>query len=212
MPTMQHQGTLTSWNDDRGFGFIQPTAGGEPVFVHIKAFVGTKGRPNLNQRLVFEVQTTAQGKKRAANVQLAAFATGPAKPRQPARKRNAGPAEWGTASRWAIPAMVVLVAVVAMLWTVPWWVPGLYVGMSAVCFMAYAFDKSAARAGRWRTAESTLLALGLAGGWPGAVLAQQVLRHKSAKPAFRSAFWGTVVLNVAGFVGWFTPLASHWVK
>ena len=42
--------------------------------------------------------------------------------------------------------------------------------------------------------------LALAGGWPGALLAQQFLRHKSAKASFRTVFWATVVLNVAAFV------------
>ena len=35
---MQSTGTLKSWNDDRGFGFIEPTHGGQEIFVHIKAF------------------------------------------------------------------------------------------------------------------------------------------------------------------------------
>jgi uncharacterized membrane protein YsdA (DUF1294 family) len=77
---------------------------------------------------------------------------------------------------------------------------------SVVCFLAYAADKSAAVAGRWRVAESTLIFLGLAGGWPGAIVAQQVLRHKSTKVAFRSVFWGSVMLNVCVFVGVNTPL------
>ena len=51
--------------------------------------------------------------------------------------------------------------------------------------MFYAADKSAARAGRWRIPESTLLMLGLCCGWPGGIVAQQWLRHKSVKPSFR---------------------------
>jgi uncharacterized membrane protein YsdA (DUF1294 family) len=46
-----------------------------------------------------------------------------------------------------------------------------------------------------------LLLLGLLCGWPGAVLAQKMLRHKTAKTSFQITFWATVVLNVAGFVG-----------
>jgi len=37
----------------------------------------------------------------------------------------------------------------------------------------------------------------LAGGWPGAILAQQWLRHKSSKLAFRRWFWCSVALNMA---------------
>lgn len=74
----------------------------------------------------------------------------------------------------------------------------LYACASVICFSAYALDKSAARAGRRRTPERTLLLLGLACGWPGAVLAQRWLRHKSAKRSFQLKFWFTVVVNVAG--------------
>ena len=73
----------------------------------------------------------------------------------------------------------------------------LYACASLICFAAYALDKSAARAGRRRTPERTLLLLGLACGWPGAVLAQRWLRHKSAKRSFQLKFWFTVAMNVA---------------
>lgn len=80
------------------------------------------------------------------------------------------------------------------------WIAGAYASMSLLTLIVYAIDKSAAKAGRWRTKESTLHLLALAGGWPGALLAQQWLRHKSAKREFRVVFWATVVLNVAGLV------------
>lgn len=37
-------------------------------------------------------------------------------------------------------------------------------------------------------------------------LIQLLLRHKSAKPAFRLVFWATVVLNVAGLIVLASPL------
>jgi uncharacterized membrane protein YsdA (DUF1294 family) len=79
-----------------------------------------------------------------------------------------------------------------------------YLLASMVCFAAYALDKSAARAGTRRTPERTLLLLGLAGGWPGAVLAQQWLRHKTRKQPFQSLFWLTVAAHaaLAGWLGW----------
>jgi uncharacterized membrane protein YsdA (DUF1294 family) len=85
-----------------------------------------------------------------------------------------------------------------------WWHLPLAVGLayllaSAVCFAAYAFDKAAARSKARRTPERTLLLLGLAGGWPGAVLAQQWLRHKSVKTSFRVKFWMTAVANASAF-------------
>ena len=80
----------------------------------------------------------------------------------------------------------------------PLLVLGAYLLMSMITFIAYAIDKSAAQAGRWRTSEATLHLLGLIGGWPGALLAQQILRHKSKKTSFRVVFWITVILNCAG--------------
>lgn len=90
----------------------------------------------------------------------------------------------------------------------PLWIAGAYAGMSLLTFIAYAMDKSAAKARRWRTAESTLHLLALAGGWPGALLAQRWLRHKSTKRKFRVVFWATILLNVAGLV----LLGSPWVR
>lgn len=67
--------------------------------------------------------------------------------------------------------------------------------MSLVTYAVYALDKSAARSGQWRTRESTLHLLALLGGWPGALLAQRQLRHKSGKTAFLLVFWFTVLLH-----------------
>ncbi|RZI78674.1 MAG: cold shock domain-containing protein, partial [Rubrivivax sp.] len=48
---MRFDGIIKSWNDDRGFGFIEPAQGGQEIFVHIKAFKGLRGRPQPGQRL-----------------------------------------------------------------------------------------------------------------------------------------------------------------
>jgi uncharacterized membrane protein YsdA (DUF1294 family) len=72
----------------------------------------------------------------------------------------------------------------------------LYMFFSVIAFFHYARDKSAARAGRRRIPEQRLLVLGLVGGWPGALLAQQTLRHKTAKRSFQLQFWISVVINL----------------
>lgn len=101
-----------------------------------------------------------------------------------------------------MPLLLTLVFL-AMLIGAAWWhmlpiaIVGLYLLLSLCTFIAYAFDKSAARKGRWRTKESTLHLMSLLGGWPGALFAQHLLRHKSVKAAFRQLFWLTVVTNLA---------------
>ncbi|CAN7315841.1 cold shock and DUF1294 domain-containing protein [Variovorax sp. LjRoot84] len=205
---MRFEGTLKTWNDERGFGFIESSQGGQEIFVHVKAFKARTGRPQINQVFSFEIELGPQGKKRAKNVA----------PVQPVRRRpNArgeSPAQWGTASLFAIPVFLILFVAVSLLWRPPlWFFAAVYVVGSALTFLAYAVDKSAARRQAWRTSESTLHLLALAGGWPGALLAQQLLRHKSTKAEFRSVFWATVVLNALGFVALCSPLRSSlWAR
>ena len=125
------------------------------------------------------------------------------------RPRNPD-AQWGGASLFAVPAFALLYVAIAVVWRVPNTVGLAYLALSTVCFIMYAADKSAAKSGGWRTKESTLLLTGLVGGWPGAMLAQQFLRHKSVKASFRSAFWGTVVMNVIAFVVLSSPQVGAW--
>lgn len=65
---MRIEGTLSKWNDDRGFGFITPTQGGPEVFVHISAFPRDGHRPAIGERLTFEIESDSAGKKRAKNL------------------------------------------------------------------------------------------------------------------------------------------------
>ena len=207
-PTQRRlEGRLKSWNDDRGFGFIRPDDGGPDVFVHIKALPRGVGRPAVVLKLSFAIEQGPQGKPRAAVVRLVDPV--PAPRLAPVSR----PPAWGGASYFVIPLFALLFVVVAIAWGVPAWVLPLYLGASVVCFAAYALDKSAAQSHRRRTREDTLLLLGLVGGWPGAILAQQWLRHKSTKESFRGAFWLSVAANVGLFVAAFTPLsAALWLR
>ena len=66
---MRFEGTLSKWNDDRGFGFIQPTEGGQELFAHVSAFPRDGQRPQLNEKLSFEVTLGQGGKKQAVAIQ-----------------------------------------------------------------------------------------------------------------------------------------------
>lgn len=78
--------------------------------------------------------------------------------------------------------------------------PVIYISVSFVTFLAYAQDKHAAQKGNWRVSENTLHTLSLLCGWPGAIIAQQRLRHKTKKTSFRVFFWVTVLVNSGGLV------------
>ena len=206
---MRFEGRLKSWNAERGFGFIEPTAGGQEIFVHVSAIPTDFRPPRIGQAFSFEVELNREGRKRAANVGVPVVP----KPRRAvgserAPRRHERPAEWNVLSATAIPAFLAIYGVVAVKWHVPAWVALVYLAMSLVCLLVYAFDKSAAVAGRWRSSERSLLLLGLLGGWPGGLIAQQLLRHKSSKASFRVAFWVTVIVNVGVFVGYHVVVRS----
>lgn len=67
--------------------------------------------------------------------------------------------------------------------------------VSVLAFLLYWSDKRKAHADQWRTPENVLHALEFAGGWPGALLAQQVFRHKTRKVSFQLVFWIIVLLH-----------------
>lgn len=76
------------------------------------------------------------------------------------------------------------------------WLPlGAYALVSVLAFFLYWSDKRKARSNSWRTPENVLHAVELSGGWPGALLAQQVFRHKTRKVSYQVLFWVIVLLH-----------------
>jgi uncharacterized membrane protein YsdA (DUF1294 family)/cold shock CspA family protein len=178
----RRRGTLVDWNDERGFGFISPADGGSRVFVHVSAFPRGR-RPSGDCEITYVEHRDERGRPRAAQVHYSGGAP---------RSRSGG----GTEASLVVAALffVVLVGLVALN-DLPLLAPAAYGVLSVFTFLLYSADKSAARHGRWRTSESTLHTFGLAGGWPGALVARHALRHKTRKQPFRTVFWVTVVVN-----------------
>ena len=99
-----------------------------------------------------------------------------------------------------------------VIWSAPLWPLAVYGAMSLLTFVAYSIDKSAARQGRKRTSESSLLLLSFVGGWPGAIIAQQALRHKTVKYPFRSYHAMVVALNIAAFLFLVSPWGHTFIE
>jgi uncharacterized membrane protein YsdA (DUF1294 family) len=76
-----------------------------------------------------------------------------------------------------------------------------YVGVSLTAFLLYRHDKQQAGAAGQRIPEKWLHAVELLGGWPGALLAQQIYRHKTRKVSFQVVCWLIVLVHVAGWAG-----------
>lgn len=191
---MRSKGKITSWNDDKGFGFITPVAGGKQVFLHISAFGSRNRRPGIGQEVTYAMSVDKQGRPCAANVTLAGDTL-----TRKNRRNSISPSIIGTA------VFMIIVCLAAVSARIPLLIFGLYVIASGLAFIMYAADKSAAMKGASRTPESTLHLLSLAGGWPGALIAQQQLRHKTKKQTFRAVFRMTVLMNTGTFVWLLTP-------
>lgn len=198
--SLKYQGKLTHWNDDKGFGFVEPNGGGERSFVHIKSFKKRSRRPIEGDLIVYQQVKDAKGKFKAVNTML--IADRKASLNTPKKRSKTGAPSKFAASIAPVFYCVLLGAVLFRL--IPIEVLYLYLATGLVTFLLYAKDKSAAQAGGWRTPESQLHLLSLIGGWPGAYYAQQTLRHKSAKREFRQVYWATVVINIAAFAWLFT--------
>lgn len=62
-------GRIATWNDAKGFGFIQPEGAGPRVFFHISAVQGGR-RPVVGEAVSFASEQDGQGRLRARVVKL----------------------------------------------------------------------------------------------------------------------------------------------
>lgn len=187
---MRYQGKVTNWKDDQGFGFVTPNEGGQKAFVHIKAFSKRPRRPSEGDMISYDLATDKKERYFAKDIR---FVTD-TKTSSTSNSTNS----FGTI--FAI-LFTLLCTMLTLLGKLPTAIAALYITASTITFLVYALDKSAAKNDRWRTRESTLHLFALFGGWPGALLAQKTLRHKSKKHAFQTIFWLTIILN-CGLLGW----------
>lgn len=194
---MRAKGKITQWDDAKGFGFIQPMLKGERVFVHVKALQNRTRRPVIGEVVTYSVGKDDRGRAQANAVTFAG------------EKLIVKAAR--TSSRW--PLLLVFSFITALvvafaLERLPLYIIAAYAVISLFTFISYWLDKRKAQAGRWRIPEANLQFLSLLGGWPGALLAQSYLRHKSQKRDFLIVFWLTVLVNLA-VLSWLTGQGSQ---
>ena len=213
----RQQGTIKQWQDDKGFGFIE-TETGESVFFHVSEFKAQR-RPTVGETVVFTPGQDNQGRARAKQVQELAFVQQKmSQKNQKIRQRNQRKSqqaqfESGQKKRLLMGAAFYgILLLLAVMHKLPWLIVAWYVVIGMVTFLMYAKDKKAAQNNQWRTPESTLHLLSLAGGWVGAMVAQTYLRHKSQKPEFRMMYYLTVIINMAGLLFLLIKVSGGGVK
>ncbi|GEA51468.1 DNA-binding protein [Vibrio inusitatus NBRC 102082] len=181
------EGIVVEWNDDRGYGFILSPVSHQRLFFHISS-VNSNRRPNVNDEVEFVIGEDRRGEACAVDVRLEEVLT----------------LSFSFSLIFGITFLTVLVSSYFILGLDILFVAA-YFGMSFFTFMLYMLDKNAAENNEWRTPELTLHMFALFCGWPGALIAQQTLRHKSVKQPFKAILWLTITLNSVIFLLLLTP-------
>lgn len=182
----QQRGTIKTWKDDKGFGFITPENGGSPVFFHISGLMQHQPRPSEQAVVFYTLSQDEKQRVRAVNIRIAT--------------KNGRP------EHMLIIIVVSLFALALILGTliIPLtpWIAALYGISSVITYALYVFDKAQAQQQGQRIPESTLHLLELIGGWPGALIAQAYQRHKTVKASYQRAFWLMVIINLLALIGY----------
>lgn len=199
-PPAQALGRVSHWDVAKGLGFVVPDAGGERLLLRradLQGRLKARGQPELGEAVRY---TPRDGMAKAVH-SLRASPAAQAPYKAPPRPQS-GPS---SARLLVIPVFGLLLGALQMSWAMPRIVPTLYSALSLALFIVYGLDKWAAKRGRARVAETSLHLIALLGGWPGALLGQQVFRHKTAKPAFLRWTWAMAALNLLALVWIVTP-------
>lgn len=198
---MRYQGKIINWKDDQGYGFVVTNGSTEKSFVHIKSFSRQTRRPTEGDLITYELAKDEKNRQQAVNIRFSNE-----KPYSPPKD---GAISFSTIFAISFCIILALGTIIGKVHTA---IAGTYILASLLTYFAYSNDKAAAQENRWRTKESTLHLFGLFGGWPGALVAQKILRHKSKKQEFQFTFWGTVIMNCCAF-GWlFSKSGSEFLK
>ncbi len=168
----REKGTLISWNNDKGYGFIRSHNGKKDIFLHLKSLPHYQRRPIIDDILTYEVGVDEKQQLYARYARIKGIAWSPF-----------------TIFWFGLTLIFGIYVYFVIRQTFPFHPLALYVAMSLLTIRAYSRDKSAAQSGKYRIPERRLHLFEILGGWPGALLAQVYYRHKSRKISYQILFW-----------------------
>jgi uncharacterized membrane protein YsdA (DUF1294 family)/cold shock CspA family protein len=208
MKPVLHKGQLTKWNDDRGFGFIQPKGSSQEVFIHITAFKNLNRRPRIGDVICYQLAVDKDGKVRACHASQEESTSQPIAYSSSSTKSIKFTSKFIVTSSSSV-SQTLLLSVIPGLGSIHFAITTgspipliLYPVMSLITFALYADDKSRAKQKRWRVPESNLHLCEFMGGWLGGFVAQWKLHHKSSKRSYQVVFWVIVIIHIVFWLVW----------
>jgi len=184
----EYTARVIEWQPDKGFGWLQ--FGDKRLFLHRRDFARFHHMPRVGEEIRFNWGLDAQRRPCAQNAMQVREVS-----------------DLSLVGLLFLGGLLVLPAYAWMQMGWEIWKLGAYVcTLSLITYAMYRSDKRKARQEAWRTPEMLLHLLELAGGWPGAWVAQRRLRHKCSKTSYQFEFW--LIICIHQFVA-FDSL-QHW--
>jgi len=192
----RYQGEVFEWNNEKHCGFVRPR-GSKPrdpiVFVSASAFVDRRRQPQVGDIVTYQVSQALESphtprlRTRLRAHRVAFLGDEPPEP------ADQTPGWW-----WVLAVPYFLVEVFAGTKSPPLLLlPISTLAFSLISIGQYGWDKTAAGKGTWRIPERHLNIVAMLGGWPGALVSQQLFRHKTQKHSFQMKFRASVAFNLA---------------
>lgn len=207
-----HEGIIKSWKVDKGFGFIKPHDDGKDIFIHIRDLQHFNYQPQQGDNVCYKVVADKDGKIRAYDAFIKGQEISQQYRRKSFNKNQSQQQKTRREYRLGMPSILFIAAIpfgfsAVLIKEQHNFIPlFVYFIMSLITFIIYARDKTMAHKNEWRTSESTLHLLELLGGWPGALITQRVIRHKTKKTSFQITFWIIVIIHI---VIWLDVMFFH---
>jgi uncharacterized membrane protein YsdA (DUF1294 family)/cold shock CspA family protein len=185
----EETGTLITWDDEKGYGFIHPHNEKEDIFLHVRSLPVFQRRPKIGDIITYDIAVDEQERYYACAAKIKGMA-------------------WSRFTIiWFCLALVLGIYIYLVVQqTLSFHPVAIYAAMSLLTIWVYHRDKRAAQLGLWRTPERTLHLFEALGGWPGSFLAQLFYRHKLRKLSYQIVFW--IIVAGHGFL-WYHILTHQ---
>ncbi|HYX15605.1 MAG TPA: cold shock and DUF1294 domain-containing protein [Nostoc sp.] len=206
MKPVLRKGQLTTWKDDKSFGFIRSSDGNQDVFLHITALKETNHRPQVGDVICYQLTVDKNGRVHACNAFIEEVVSKPILRTSPSVIEKA---IFKPTVKYSLIFEVLILSFLPGLGAINFALTTfnpipliLYPVMSFITFAQYADDKYRAKEGRWRISEKRLHLCEFMGGWLGAFIAQRRLRHKNSKVSYQVVFWVIVAIHIVFWLDW----------